>query len=252
MVWLLASALGRVPEGRLGVRIGLVGILQPGLTDVFSTLGLATTPVSVEGFLFSSEGAMVAVLAFLSLGERISIVAALSIVVGGAGVALLSTPTLPLIVPSIGVCLILLGVLCSALDTVVCRALLVAEADPLSMTAASHITALAIAVTTTYATGPYSWTFVGDLQTLAIIAGSGILLHGIATFFMNFGLAALSASHVALMFPLITIFTTLGGYVFLGEELSFLQLIGGLLLIGCALIMALLEYRRSGSNGSCS
>lgn len=244
VVWVLAVTLGQIPRGRLGIKLGLIGILHPGMTYVFSFLGLATTQVSVQGFLFSSESAMVAVLAFLLLREKISITAALSIAFGIVGVVLLSTPTFEVIVPSVGICLILLGVSCSALDTIVCR-VFVAQADPLSMTAACHVTALAVAAVAVYATGPYSWAFVGDFSTLAIIAGSGVLLHGVAVFFMNLGLVTLTASHAALLFPLITVFSTLGGYIFLGEELSLVQLIGGLLLIGSALTIALFEYRGS-------
>jgi drug/metabolite transporter (DMT)-like permease len=238
VVWSIALATGRTPAPRRGLRLALPGVLQPGLAYIFSFLGLAITPVSIEGLLFAFEAALVAALAWPLLRERPSFGVLISIALGTAGVLLVSFPGKhELSAPVVGVLLIVGGVLCAALDTIVSRALAI-DADPLSMTAASHVAGLTIVGAALLADDPQSWVFLADPKAMLLLVVSGILLHGVATILFNFALRMTPAAQAAALFPSISVFTTLGGYVFFGERLAPIQLFGGAMVISSALLIA--------------
>ena len=238
VIWTAAALTGRLPKGRRALKLALPGLLQPGLVYLFAFLGLAVTPVSLEGLLFAFESVIVALLAWPLLRERPSVKVSASIMAGTAGVVLLSWPqSAGFGAPALGVALILAGVLCAALDTIASRALAI-HADPLTMTAAGHAAGLAMVIAAQLIVEPQDWGFLSDPRTMALIVVSGLLLHGLSTVLFNAALARTSASKAAALFPSISLFTAVGGYAVLGERLASLQLVGGLIVIGSALLVS--------------
>ncbi|HLJ62625.1 MAG TPA: DMT family transporter [Stellaceae bacterium] len=238
VIWTAAAMTGRLPKGRRALTLALPGILQPGLVYVFAFLGLAIVPVSLEGLLFAFEAAIVALLAWPFLGERPSVWVGISILMGATGVILLSWPQqASFAAPLLGVVLILAGVVCASLDTVASRALAI-HADPLTMTAAGHIAGLAVVGGALLVSGRHPWDFLSNPQAVALIVLSGLLIHAFPTVLFNAALVRTSAGQAAALFPAISLFTAMGGYVVLDERLGLLQLGGGLMIVGSALLIA--------------
>jgi drug/metabolite transporter (DMT)-like permease len=90
---------------------------------------------------------------------------------------------------------------------------------------------------------PFIWLFrpgvvVLDIQSMAIIAVSGILYMGAIYFYLQ-ALQTEEASTVAPFFQAAGIFGLILGYFVLGEKLSFLQIIGVLLIIAGSVLLSL-------------
>jgi probable blue pigment (indigoidine) exporter len=227
VVWALALSTGRLPPRRQALRLASPGILQPGLVFMLAFVGLAITPVTVEALLFAFEAVLVVLIAWPLLGEGLSPGKLALALIGTLGIVLIagaSTPSAP--TPMLGILLISGAVLAAALDTVVSRAISI-EADPLAMTAASHIAGLILVAVTLAAAPPQPWADLLDWRLLPAVLVSGLLLHGFATIAFNFGLARMSAGTAALLFPSISLMTAIGAYAFLGERLVAPQLLGG-------------------------
>lgn len=235
-IWSIAAATGRLPSLLEAPRLALPGLLQPGLAYILVYVGLKTTPVTIEGLLLVLETAFVVLLAWPLLGERPSRTTVVATIVGTVGVVMtsgvgrigVSSPP-----PLLGVLFILAGVIAASLDTVVSRALAI-DADPLSMTAASHAAGLALIAATIPAWPANSLERVGDLGLLAGIIVSGLLMHGLATALFNWGLGSVQAGTAATLFPAISLMTATGGTVWFSERLSLWQLGGGVLILGAA------------------
>ncbi|SED76775.1 probable blue pigment (indigoidine) exporter [Rhizobiales bacterium GAS191] len=240
-VWAVALALRRLPPRRQALRLAAPGILQPGLAYSLSTVGLATTPVTVETLLFAAETLLVVMFAWPFLGERPSLGKFGLAGLGALGVILVTrhgsagTP-----VPLLGAGLILAGVVAAALDTVAVRFVSV-DADPLALTAASQAAGLAVVALALLAfpeQGSLASLSAGRLGEVAL---SGLLLHGIAFYLFNVALARLHAGTAALLFPLIPILTAIGAYGLLDERLGPVQLIGAALVLAAALAVGTLR-----------
>ena len=90
---------------------------------------------------------------------------------------------------------------------------------------------------------PFIWLFQRhvvslDLQSMAVIAFSGILYMGAIYFYLQ-ALQTEEASTVAPFFQAAGIFGLILGYLVLGEKLSFLQIIGVLLIIAGSFLLSL-------------
>lgn len=248
-IWSLAMITGRLPPVRQAVRLALPGILQPGLAYVLIYLGLKTTPVAIEGFLLALETALVVVLAWPLLGERPSRATIIATIVATFGVVLISGAgrtgaSLPPAWP--GILLILSGVVCASLDTVVSRSLAM-DADPLAMTAASHVAGLLLVAATIPIWPTNSLEHIGELASIAEIIISGLLMHGLATVLFNWALRSVQAGLAATLFPAVALLTTTGGVLLFGDELTMWQLAGGALILcsAGAVAISLGGFRRA-------
>jgi drug/metabolite transporter (DMT)-like permease len=90
---------------------------------------------------------------------------------------------------------------------------------------------------------PFIWLFQRhvvslDLQSMAVISVSGILYMSAIYFYLQ-ALQAEEASNVAPFFQAAGIFGLILGYLVLGEKLSFLQIIGVLLIIAGSVLLSL-------------
>ena len=235
IVWTLALSSGRLPTRRNALKLTLPGILQPGLVYTLAFAGLAITPVTVEALLFAFETVLVMVIAWPALRERPTPAKLALALIGTVGVLLIAGAASPTAsAPLIGIALIGGGVIAAALDTVASRAISI-EADPLAMTAASHLGGLVVILAALALAPSQDWAALLDWRLAPALALSGFLLHGLATIAFNFGLARVNAGTAALLFPSISMLTAAGAYVFLGERLGPLQLLGGALILLAAL-----------------
>ncbi len=237
-IWILAFATGRTPARSRLLMLGTPGLLQPGLSFTLSFVGLAMTPVSVEGLLFAFESVLVVLLAWPLIGERPSWVTLLGAVLGAAGIVLIDAGAPPTAAaPLLGVALILAGVAAAALDTVASRRLATTD-DSLALTAASSTVGL-ILVSMTAPFWPHGWAHsLASPGALMLVTLSGVLLHAAAVGSFNFGLSRLQAGAAAALFPLISVLTAAGGVLWFGETLTLAQLTGGALVIAVSLLVA--------------
>ena len=110
------------------------------------------------------------------------------------------------------------------------------------MTAASHVGGL-IAIGSMLLIWPQSWAGSLDCKTVSVAIVSGVLMHGLATTLFNSGLARLSAGTAAAVFPSAAALTAIGARIFLNEELSYAQVLGGAFVAFSAGTLALARSR---------
>lgn len=242
VIWVLALATRRTPSRASFTALALPGVLQPGLVYAFALAGLAITPANVEGLLFAFETTLVVLLSRIFIGERATPQTIMSVCGGTLGIILISgTGEYDSAPPLSGVLLILAGVLAASLDTVISRVQAL-KADPIAMTAASHIGGL-ITIGSIVLIWPQTWATSFEWQTLSIAIVSGVLMHGLATTLLNSGLARVSAGATAALFPSIAAMTAIGARIFLDEELSYAQMLGGALVAFSASMLAFARWR---------
>jgi drug/metabolite transporter (DMT)-like permease len=242
-LWMIVFAQRlRLPQRRDIVRIGGIGILNPGLAYTFGLLGLTRTTASMSTLLWAAEPILILVLAWLILRERLTrtlIICSLLAITGVMLVARIDVGTDQTSL-LLGNGLILIGVACCALYTVLTRRM-VTDLDPLLIVVLQQTLALAWAL----AIWPAEWVrgeAVGlttiSLATWGWAALSGVLYYALAFWCYIIGLKQLPASMVGLFLNLIPIFGVGGAYLFLGERLTAVQSIGGTLIL-LAVVMVL-------------
>lgn len=226
-----AALTGRWPKLRRDWRLGLPGLLQPGLSYGLIFAGLALIPASIAGLLFASEAGLVAMLAWPILGERPNPVVFLSIGASTIGIVMLTGVGVPSpMISPIGTVLVLAGILCAALDTIAARAMVI-KADPLSMAVAVHLAALLVISANLSFVAANDWQWVGDARLLGVVALSGLLLHGIATIWFNRALQLMSAAVAASLFPVISLLIAVGGILLFNEKLLPSQIYGAIIIL---------------------
>jgi drug/metabolite transporter (DMT)-like permease len=234
-----------LPRGRILCFVVLLGWLNPGLSYTLSMLGLVHVTASVATLLWAAEPALIVILAWLMLHERVNFAMIALTASAAFGVYLasgLASQNLSLTGQTYGALLILSGVLCCALYTVVSRDI-AAGTDPLAIVAIQQTTGLAWALSI--------WPF--ELQgpamavltnlTLAELLGgfaSGLMYYALAFWFYLNGLRSMSASRAGSFFNLIPIFGIALAWIFLGEQLSFVQWAGALLIVASIITLQLL------------
>ena len=232
----------RLPQRSDIVRLGGLGILNPGLAYTFGLLGLSYTTASMGTLLWAAEPILILGLAWLILRERLtptlvafSLLAIVGVVlVAGIDVGVEQTSLL------LGNGLILTGVACCALYTVLTRRM-VTNLDPLLIVVLQQTLALVWAL----AIWPLEWAREGELGLTTIspaswgwAALSGVLYYALAFWCYIIGLKQMPASTVGMFLNLIPIFGIGAAYLFLGERLTLVQWIGGALILA-AVVMVL-------------
>src|SRR5215207_2165670 len=121
LLWIAVAVQGTPSRGsRDSIRLGLIGVLNPGLAHTFSLLGLTQSTASMSALLWAAEPILIIGFAWLLLCERLTwpllACAALAIVGVGvvAGLDVWGGGTSSLL----GNLLIVIGVCCCALYTV--------------------------------------------------------------------------------------------------------------------------------------
>jgi drug/metabolite transporter (DMT)-like permease len=216
-------------------RLGLTGLLNPGLAYTFGLLGLALTTASMSTLIWAAEPALILLLAWLLLRERltrplllmsaVALAGAIMIVGTGSG-GMLS-----------GNLLVALAVFCCAVYTVWTRHL-VAGVKPLVLTTLQQTVSLVWALLI----WPLEWEQVDWAVITAVpptiwllALASGVVYYGLAFWFYITGLKEAPASLASLFLNLIPIFGVSGAMLFLGERLGPVQWVGAALIITAVL-----------------
>ncbi|MFE0017713.1 DMT family transporter [Mesorhizobium sp. NPDC059054] len=235
VLW-LAVVLARspVPSGRLLPAIALLGLLNPGWAYTLSMFGLAETSASVATLLWAFEPILILGLAWAFLKERIDRQLVGLVALATCGVLLVSGLWGGSAAIGSGSVLILAGVLCCAIYTILARNL---DADPLFTVAVQQSVALGWVL----AIWPFELRFVGvpniatiPFRDVATIILSGFLYYALAYWFYLHALRSMAASVAGSFFNLIPVFGVMGSFLFLGERLALSQWLGAVLIVGAA------------------
>ncbi len=239
-LWLaVAFSRPQVPPFRMLPSIGLLGLLNPGWAYTFSMFGLAETSASVTTLLWAFEPILILGLAWAFLGERIDRQLVGLVALATCGVLLVSglangdaSSTM-----SMGSALILAGVLCCAIYTILARNL---TADPLFTVAVQQSVAFAWVL----AIWPVELRFIDlpgvaavPFRDVATIVFSGLLYYALAYWFYLRALRSMPASVAGSFFNLIPVFGVIGSLILLGESLTPLQWLGAALIVGAAMVV---------------
>jgi drug/metabolite transporter (DMT)-like permease len=248
LLWIAVVVQGAPVRGsRDSVRLGLIGVLNPGLAYTFSLLGLAQTTASMSALLWAAEPILIIGFAWLLLCERLTwpllACAALAIVGVGvvAGLDVWGGGNSSLL----GNVLIVIGVCCCALYTVLTRRM-VANRSPLLVVAlqqtAALLWALLIWLVELWNEGTLRLTTI-PLSFWAWAAAGGLVYYALAFWWYLIGLQRAPASLAALFLNLIPIFGVGGAYLLLGERLTLAQWGGALLILAAVVTIVRLQQQ---------
>ncbi len=234
--------------------LALLGALNPGLAYALGLLGLTTITASMSVLLWAAEPALIALLAVVVLGERISphVLAVLGVAVTGV---LLVVHAPGASGSTVGVVLTLAAVACCAFYTVLARRLLLDDSS-LRVVLAQQLVALGFAValaTAAEVTTGHGWSAAGMTAGAWLWAlGSGAVYYGLAFWLYLAGLRGVSATVAGAYLPLIPVFGVAAGAL-AGERLAGRQWWGALLVVGATLALSLLSSdRRDARAGAAS
>ncbi len=241
VLWTLALLRGvRRDQLRDAARVAWLGLLEPGLAYVLGLCGLALTQAGAAALIGASEAIMIAILAAMLLGERLSraffplsavAVVGLSLATGASAGALSRE--------WLGDGLIAAATLTAAVY-VTFSGRLVGARDPILVIACQHIAACALALLLVpFELGSGAWSTVGQLPFSAwgLAIASGIVQYALAFTFYLFAMRGLAASVVGGFLYLAPVVSLAAAAVFLGETLSAWQLLGAALTLAALLLL---------------
>lgn len=243
VLWFLVLAKG-IPPVRLRVLLSLasIGWLNPGISYTLSMLGLTRTTASVTTLLWAAEPALIVAMAWVMLREAITARLLAVTATAACGVLLVSGlvgKSDPMAGGGYGAALILGGVLCCALYTVLSRRI-ASTIDPLFTVAVQQTVALAWAV----AIWPLELQGGAADHLLAVSARSffggaitGLMYYAAAFWFYLNGLRSVPASTASIFLNLIPVFGIATAYVYLGERLTGSQWIGAATILLSVLVL---------------
>ncbi len=213
----------------------LFGLLEPGFDHTLGLIGLTLTTASMSTLIWDVEPIIIIGLALVILREHLSWPLLTFSVIAISGVVLVAGVNTNMHGNNvlIGNLLILAGVFCCSLYTVLTRRV-VSTLDTLPLVALQQTVAWVWAL----AIWPTEL-MRGTIQNLLTISPSiwgwamvsGIVYYALAYWFYISGLKKTPASFAGFYFNLIPIFGVTGAYLFLGERLVALQWLGAILIL---------------------
>jgi drug/metabolite transporter (DMT)-like permease len=220
-----------MPKGKSFLLLALPGVFQPGLTYPLFFASLAYIPLALAGMLASFETLFVFLLSFPLLKVKPRREQLLLAFCSVGGLLLMSSGRGPVAAHLLlGVLLVLASMLCASLDTIASSAL-AAKSHTTALTAASCWSGTCVLLLVLLFSSKQNWHPFGTFSALGICFVSGILIHGLGANLFNEGLGKITAAEAALLFPLISVMTAVGGFVFYGEKLMASQVLGGIVVI---------------------
>ncbi|MCA1673143.1 MAG: DMT family transporter [Actinobacteria bacterium] len=213
-------------------RLGLLGVLNPGVSYALSLAGLAHITASLSVLLWTVEPLLILVLARLVLGDRITRFLAVTMLIafGGVGLIVFQTGSLG---SGLGASLTLAGVGACAVYTVLCRRLLVKDST-LSVVVVQQACALVFAFSLLGALSLTGQT--SDLDDVSVAGWlsaivSGVLYYAVAFWFYLTGLRKVPAAIAGAFINLVPVFGITAGYVLLSERLTARQWLGAAIVL---------------------
>lgn len=231
-----ACAVVRAPI-RDGWRQGWVGLLEPGISYQFALAGLALTSAANASVLGSLEPVMVPLLAWLLLHQRPHL--RLVVVIAGAtgGSVLVSYSADGGSGSWAGDGLIVASVAAAALYVVVASKQ-VAVVAPLPAALTQQVWALGLVVAGHLVlAGPVLWPSA-TVGGLALAAIAGVLNYALPFWLYLTALTRMPVARAATYLTLIPVFGVFGAVLVLGERLTWLDLVGGALVVGSLVVDA--------------
>ncbi len=230
--------------------LGSIGILEPGLSYILSIQGLMLTTASNASLIGALEPIVTIFLACLLLREGFDRSKAMIAILSIVGVCLISAPASggPILAATIsGDCLVLIGVFFAALYAIVSQQsmALSRNLNPLIVALAQQSIALLFFIALTIGAAslniePLRLDLIAPMDWLVAIV-TGLLGHCLAFWLYLKALRYLSASDCSLYLSLIPVFGMSGALFFLGEQLSWIQGMGGLVVVGAIGTLALTQ-----------
>jgi drug/metabolite transporter (DMT)-like permease len=230
-----------LPRWREGWRLAWLGLLEPGLAYVFGLIGLAATGAGSATLISASESVMIAALAALLLKERItlrfSVLSAVAIfgLIVAVGLKDVASDAL------LGDAFILAGTAAAAFY-VVLSSRAAARHDPVLVVAYQHSLALLFSVPLVIFE-LMSRDFAGGAaispSLFALAIASGVVQNALAFSFYLGAMRFISTSLAGAFLALAPIVTLTGAALFLGENISMMQLAGAAFTIGALILMSL-------------
>jgi drug/metabolite transporter (DMT)-like permease len=227
------------------VRLGLAGLLNPGLAYTFALIGLSMSNASMSSLIWAAEPALILGLAWLVLKERPTNQTLLfsMLAIAGAILVIGFFKDLGEINLLSGNLLIVLAVFCCAVYTVLSRQS-VAKVNPILLTAVQQTVSLCWAL--------LIWPFEYNDVTLEILTNlqpniwfwaiiSGLIYYALAFWFYIIGLQQVTAIEAGLYLNLIPIFGVSGAFLFLGDRLSPVQWLGAACILIAVFAISILQ-----------
>jgi len=219
-------------------RLGLLGVLNPGISYALGLIGLTYIAASLSVLLWATEPIMILLLAWLILGDRIT----KGVVIG----ALLALAGVLLVVfepggqgQPVGVALTLLGVAACAVYTVITKKWMVTEST-LQVVALQQVSALTFAVLllgVSAGAGYQATSLTFSAEAWLSALASGALYYAAAFWLYLTGLRHIDAATAGLYINLIPVFGIAASYVLLGERLSARQWLGAILIVATMFVV---------------
>lgn len=225
-----------LPKGRTLLAAIALGVLNPGISYTFSLMGLERISASVTSLLWATEPFLILGLAWIVLREPITPKVFATIAVGFTGVVCVSGLLFAQSVGRtdiVGIGFLFAAVLMCAIYTVFSRKL-GDTVDPLSLVAVQQTAglvwaAILFAVTTDQSLS----TAIAEVprQELVYAVISGLLYFAAAYWLYLSALNRVSAALAGGSFNIIPLVTIAVAFMFLGERLTSLQVLGAALIL---------------------
>jgi drug/metabolite transporter (DMT)-like permease len=226
------------------LRRATLGILEPGLTYALGTIGLSLTTASNTSLIAVTEPLAVIILAAFILREKITFTRLCFVLMGCAGAVLVaghsafslgewsaatSNPQ-----ELLGNLLVFAG-LCAAALCVVLTQRSIRCAEPLTLTASQQTASfiyvvLPLLIFALFSKEAATWGSISPTQW-GLMGLSGIVQYALSFWLYWLGAKHTTASMASLCFLLIPVFGVAGSLLFLGEQLSLLQIVGAALIL---------------------
>ena len=216
-----------------------LGLLNPGLAYALTLLGLASISASLVVLVGAIEPILILVLAVRFLGERVT-----PTMIGLSGVAIGGT-LLVVYDPAssgqwLGIVLVIAGVGCCAVYTIIARRWIGTTDSTLDVVAGQQVYGLAFAVVVFVIASLIDGGVVLPTSLLGwgSAIGSGVVYYAAAYWFYLTGLRAAPAFLAAASFYLIPVFGLAGSAILLGEQLDGRQWLGVIVVVGAVVGLA--------------
>lgn len=231
VTWAACFWLSVVPPLRELPPMSIPGLFQPGLTYVLFFAALPFIPLALESSLSSVETIFVLLLSYPLLRERPTVLQLWICLAAAFGLLLLSqTGGVPGEHVILGVVLALGAVLCASLDTITSR-VLAQQSHPVVLAAACSTSGTLVATLALAFVPRQNWSAFASIRVLTVTMLSGILIHGLGASFFNLALSRVTATQAALLFPIISLLTAIGGITLFRERLTGTQVVGSIIVL---------------------
>ena len=231
-------------------KLFLTGLFEPGLYYYFETTGLTLTSASKASIILATVPILVSILARIFLGEKITRNSAYAILLSCAGICLLvlGESGLTGFNSSMAGDLLILAAALSAALYMVCARSLGNQLSSLVLTSFQlFYGTLMFLPVFLYKVSAQSWHAVTLESFLALVFLALFCSVG-GYFLFNYALTQIAVSRAAIFLNGVPVITTIAAALILGEQLTFLQITGGLIVLVAVFIANLPVSRMQKQN----